>query len=715
MATEQTARFVLTADDRTGAAVRSATRNFDRLGKQAAQLRTAIGAIGAGLSLAALQRVASSAVSMGEQLGNVAEKAGVTAEQLQVLRLAAEQNGSSAEQLDSAMIRLAASIGQAGLEAQGLSDKAGPAGQALKQLGISVLDAGGNVRQAGDLFPEIIDRLSAIPDAATRAALAAQIFGRRVGPELAVMINSGSAAFERLRKYMADTGALISNDTVQAARELSDQMGRVGTAIRANFDRGFLEAFAGEFRNLDEAIADPQFVAAIHDIGVGLGSAMRAVVEQGPVVVRHMQDIAQAAAIIAGAKLGASLGKTFGAAGALIGGGIGAAAAIGGMALLDQQRAQMRQQEDLAKRLQETQQANAQAVKDSVGAIANARGAQVNNERSAIAQLRALHEAETAALEAELDKQQAALKAAVQAQRDARQQQQDVEREFAQLVRDTSGKGAPTRSSVVLQASAAQSALSRGDARGALDMARQAADSLRQLREAGDQSATLELTAKRLQQIANAAAQAQTAQADQAVEQAQRAVDQATALRDQVKAEMEALKALPIGFDADAALQQAQTLRSAIEQALAQPIVVPVEVAQTPAVPADVPSRAYGGRLPGRSPHPRADNILFWGTAGELVIGKPEADAIQRRYGSGAIAALLQGRLPDTLPRYAMGGVIDHPRPSAPSMAATQPRAGDTINLTLPGGGTYAVTADHDTAAALARDVRMAALKAGRR
>jgi len=139
--------------------------------------------------------------------------------------------------------------------------------------------------------------------------VAAEIFGRKIGPELAVLINAGSGAFEKLRQYMVDTGALIGNDTVQATRQLADQMGRVGDAIRQNFQRGFLEAFAGEIDNLDEAISDPAFVAAIHDIGEGLGAAMRAVVEQGPAVVRHLQDMAEAAVIIAGAKLGASVGR----------------------------------------------------------------------------------------------------------------------------------------------------------------------------------------------------------------------------------------------------------------------------------------------------------------------------------------------------------------------------------------------------------------------
>lgn len=78
------------------------------------------------------------------------------------------------------------------------------------------------------------------------------------------------------------------------------------------------------------------------------------------------------------------------------------------------------------------------------------------------------------------------------------------------------------------------------------------------------------------------------------------------------------------------------------------------------------------------------------------------------------IAALLRGRLPG----YALGGLVgaDIPRPALPSLPAVPaPRGGDTINLTLPGGQTYTVTADRDTSAALARDVRLMGMKGGRR
>lgn len=749
-------RYVLTATDKTKAATASAIKNFKLVEKQAALMAAGVGAIGGVLTLGAFKALGGAAVAMGEDLGNTAEKIGVTAEQLQVLRLAAEQNGSSAGQLDKAMLRLATNIGEAGLQAQGLSDEASPAGDALRLLGINVLDAGGNVRQAGELFPLIIDALAAIPDQATRAAVAAEIFGRKIGPELAVLINAGSGAFNKLHQFMADTGALIRNDTVQATRELSDQMGRVGDAIRKNFERGFLEAFAGEIEGLDEAISDPKFVAAIHDIGEGIGSALRSISELAPTAIKYLDAIKHIsldiAAVWALGKKGVpwplavaiSEGAQIINAGPQLdrrpelnnirldtpgGGDLSPAEALRRSGDVQQQVAETA----LKRRLEETKKENERLAHESVAAFAASRKQQIANEQAATARLADIRKRETDDLRAELDRQldaykqaQADIKAAqdniVRAREDAARAATDVQAEFADLTRPA--RGTQSRADVTLQAGAAQSALNRGDAEAALRQAREAADAMRDLQQAGDASATLSLVGRRLQDIARQA-QAQinatavaAAEAEYAAAQVRQAAIKQTL--DELVASAERLKLLPVGFAAEQTLTDAQALRKSIEAALAKPIVVPVTVAQIPGAAAadDAPARAYGGRLPGRSPHARADNILFWGTAGELIIGRPETDALQRRYGSGAIAALLQGRLPDNIPGHALGGLLgrEPPRPALPSLpAAAAPRGGDTINLTLPGAGTYTVQADRDTSQALQRAVRLAGIKGGRR
>lgn len=698
-------RYILQADDRTKAATASAQANFKRLDQTANVLKTTLAGVGAAFVIQRAAGFTRDTLEVADALGDTAAKAGITAEQLQVLRHAAEQNGSSADKLDKAMVRLNTNLGQAALEAKGLASGTSPASDALARLGVSVLDAGGNIRSTGDVFPELIDKLSSIQSPAERAAVAAQIFGAKLGPELAVLIEQGSAPLAKYRGELEATGALLSDDLVASAGKVNDQFNAVGAALRTNFQRGFLEGFIGDFESLDALVRDPQFVQSIADIGRGFGNAMQAVIEHGPTVLAHLRDIRDVVVAIGIARLGDSLGSAFGPAGRFVGGLAGAAAAVAAVAAL-----RARDAEVDAEREEAAQRRRTKAAIDATRGVRDTRQQQQAIEQAAVANLKQLREAETATLQAELAKQKDALQAAVDAQRTARQQQQDIAREFSDLVASTGSAATPTRSSVVLDTSRAQSALSAGDSAKALSLARQAADAISNLDEADRKSATIRLTAERLQQIATAAAAAQAGQADQAVAQAQ-------AIYDQVKAQFEALKNLPVGFDSAKTITDAQSLRAAIEAAVAQPIVIPVQVAQVPGAEAaapDVPGRAFGGYVPGNSPHPRADDKLIWATAGELVIGRPEVEALRRQHGAAAIAALLRGRLPG----YALGGLVgaDIPRPALPSLPAVPaPRGGDTINLTLPGGQTYSVTADRDTSAALQRDVRLMGLKGGRR
>ncbi|MFI5729164.1 phage tail tape measure protein [Kribbella sp. NPDC051587] len=69
------------------------------------------------------------------------------------------------------------------------------------------------------------------------------------------------------------------------------------------------------------------------------------------------------------------------------------------------------------------------------------------------------------------------------------------------------------------------------------------------------------------------------------------------------------------------------------------------------------PGRADGGPLPGSSPNPRADNILFWGTAGEWVHSNASVDY----YGPGFMKAVETRQYPREMAQgYADGGQIGH-------------------------------------------------------
>lgn len=129
-------------------------------------------------------------------------------------------------------------------------------------------------------------------------------------------------------------------------------------------------------------------------------------------------------------------------------------------------------------------------------------------------------------------------------------------------------------------------------------------------------------------------------------------------------------------------------------------------IAETLAGTEDLPTRAYGGPLPGRAPHDRADNMLYWGTPGEWVIQRPSV----RYYGSAFMAALNAKKLP----KYGYGGALGNLRiPSvSPSQATASQSSSTPINLYLD-GHRMPVTASRDVASSMKVIFSREALKRG--
>lgn len=142
------------------------------------------------------------------------------------------------------------------------------------------------------------------------------------------------------------------------------------------------------------------------------------------------------------------------------------------------------------------------------------------------------------------------------------------------------------------------------------------------------------------------------------------------------------------------------------------PIKVVADAAAAPVAPADTTARAFGGPLPGYSPSDRADNHLYWGTAGEWVIQRPTV----RYYGSDFMRRLNAMQIP----RHAFGGQLGGAiaeRLHIPSMSPDITNGGDQTTLVFDFGkqGRYEAQAKNDAAAEIIRVFQRAALANGRR
>lgn len=183
----------------------------------------AFAAVGVGGLIAA----AGNAIKTTAALKGMATQVGVSAGELQKFRIVGQQLGVDQAAIDNVLGKLTTKIGQAGEGAKG-------AVAAFAGLGISIRDAAGNIRPTGQLMLEVVDRLSRIPDAATRAAQGAMLFGedwKRVAPLVAEgsqKIRLAMEEFERSGRIMTDKQIA---DAIRFERQWNDTSSKISTTF----------------------------------------------------------------------------------------------------------------------------------------------------------------------------------------------------------------------------------------------------------------------------------------------------------------------------------------------------------------------------------------------------------------------------------------------------------------------------------------------------
>lgn len=234
-----------TAEDVASEVVRRLGGNLGDLKSKVDPLNAAWGALGATLTAGAVVAAFKNTVDALDRLGDAAEEAGVTVEALSGLRYAATFAGQAGEVLDKALIKLNTRLSDA---ASGGKESA----ELFRVLGINVKDSAGDILSSDAALAQLADRFASYRDGAEKSALAAQIFGEKVGPKLLPLLNQGSEGLERLREEAERLGIAVSGDRVRQAQQFNDQLDRVAqgfAALRNNIAASVLPTL---IRLLDE-------------------------------------------------------------------------------------------------------------------------------------------------------------------------------------------------------------------------------------------------------------------------------------------------------------------------------------------------------------------------------------------------------------------------------------------------------------------------------
>lgn len=214
MATKVRSEYEIGLKDDVSAKLRGIQSGFDKF---KVGVSAAAGVVTAGgVALAALTK---NAVNLADDLGKTAQRAGVSVEALSSLKLAADLSDVSFNELGGALQKLSRNMAEA---LRGSAEGA----RGFNALGVSITTANGSLRATEDVFSDVAEALSKLPDGATKTALAMQAFGRS-GAQLIPLLNGGAEGLREFTREAERLGVVVSTETAAEAAELNDNLTRL--------------------------------------------------------------------------------------------------------------------------------------------------------------------------------------------------------------------------------------------------------------------------------------------------------------------------------------------------------------------------------------------------------------------------------------------------------------------------------------------------------
>ncbi|MDJ0631050.1 MAG: hypothetical protein QNJ44_22520, partial [Rhodobacter sp.] len=171
-------------------------------------------------------------VSDLDRIGKQADKLGLTTDALQEMRFAADQSGIAVNTFDMAYQRFIRRLAEA---RQGK----GEARDALKELGIALVDAEGNARSSEAVLREVADGMVQLEDQSDRVRVAMRLFDSE-GVAMVNMLRNGSAGLDEMRQRARDLGIVIREETVREAEELKNKLGEVTGQLKAELSEALI-------------------------------------------------------------------------------------------------------------------------------------------------------------------------------------------------------------------------------------------------------------------------------------------------------------------------------------------------------------------------------------------------------------------------------------------------------------------------------------------
>ena len=210
-------RIIISAVDRTKAAFGAVKGGLDSLGSSASALSGMLGSIFAGLSVVGFIGKIKQTIDAMDEAGEAAVRAGTNVEDFSALRYVGKLNG--VDDMEKSLIALVNALDSA-------KSGTGPAAAAFETLRIDPTQ----FTDSSDALDALADRFAEMPDGVDKTALAIDLFGKKVGPELIPLLNQGRDGIREFKDEAAAFGVVIGKDAEQAAAQFNDTLDKLKTA-----------------------------------------------------------------------------------------------------------------------------------------------------------------------------------------------------------------------------------------------------------------------------------------------------------------------------------------------------------------------------------------------------------------------------------------------------------------------------------------------------
>jgi hypothetical protein len=260
MAQNKTIKADITADPKGfNKGINAALKDVKIFGKSIGDLGGKMGMLA---GAAAIGAVVKGLYDMASQLGKTADRlldleqiTGISTDKLQQYEHVARIAGVSSETMATAVQGLTQRMARGGTEA-------GPLNDGLKQLGMSIKDSSGNIRNGGEVMEEAIGKLAEMQNVTERNVLGAKLFSG-AWKDLAPVLALGKDGINAAMKEAKELGLVLDKEALKKANDFRIEMERLNAQLQATKNETammFIPAMVEIGKYLNQTVNDVRVV-----------------------------------------------------------------------------------------------------------------------------------------------------------------------------------------------------------------------------------------------------------------------------------------------------------------------------------------------------------------------------------------------------------------------------------------------------------------------